>query len=178
MNFIETSIPDLYLIKPRVFEDQRGYFYEFYNRKAFEEIGLNADFVQDNQSLSHKHVLRGLHFQTAPHQQGKLVRVTRGSVYDVVVDLRQNSPEFGHSYSTVLSEENKMMMWIPPGFAHGFLTLEDDTVFTYKCTAYYNKEAERGIKWNDPTLNIDWNVANPIVSPKDEALPTWEEYWS
>ena len=178
MNFIETPLPGLFLIQPRIFEDKRGNFYEFFNKKIFKEFKLNSDFVQDNQSLSYKNVLRGLHFQIAPYEQGKLVRVVRGSVNDVVVDMRKDSPKFGQSYSTILSEENKTMMWIPPGFAHGFLTLEDNTIFTYKCTAYYNKDAERGIKWNDPKLNINWNTSNPIVSEKDAELPIWDEYWS
>lgn len=178
MNFIETPIAGLLLIKPRIFEDKRGYFYEFFNKKIFSEFIINSDFVQDNQSLSYKNVLRGLHFQTTPYEQGKLVRVVKGSVNDVVVDMRKDSPNFGESYSTILSEENKIMMWIPPGFAHGFHTLEDNTIFTYKCTAYYNKDAERGIKWDDPKLNINWNASNPIVSEKDAELPTWDEYWS
>ena len=178
MDFVETTLPGLYLIKPKIYEDSRGYFFESFNKKLFANINLSVNFVQDNQSLSKKNVLRGLHFQVVPFEQGKLVRVVKGSVNDVVVDMRKDSPTFGQSYSVILSDKNKLMMWIPPGFAHGFLSLEDNTIFTYKCTAYYNKESERGIKWNDPRLNINWNVLNPIVSEKDAELPSWDEYWS
>lgn len=178
MDFVETTLPGLYLIKPKIYEDSRGYFFESFNKKLFTNINLSVNFVQDNQSLSKKNVLRGLHFQVVPFEQGKLVRVVSGSVNDVVVDMRKDSPTFGQSYSVILSDKNKLMMWIPPGFAHGFLSLEDNTIFTYKCTAYYNKESERGIKWNDPRLNINWNALNPIVSEKDAELPSWDEYWS
>jgi dTDP-4-dehydrorhamnose 3,5-epimerase len=173
MKFEETSIQDIYVIQPDIFEDNRGYFFEFYNKKTFQQIGIAPDFVQDNQSMSHKGVLRGLHFQIAPYEQGKLVRVIQGSVNDVVVDLRKDSSTFKKYFSTILSAENSLMLWIPPGFAHGFYTLEDNTIFTYKCTNYYNKEAERGIIWNDPELSINWGDANPMVSEKDASLPTW-----
>jgi dTDP-4-dehydrorhamnose 3,5-epimerase len=178
MIFEETPLADLYLIKPCVFEDERGYFFESFNKQQFNQLGLSPDFVQDNQSLSHKNVIRGLHFQLPPFEQGKLVRVVNGSVNDVVVDIRLNSPTFGKAYSAVLSATNKIMMWIPPGFAHGFHTLEDNTLFIYKCTHYYNKESERGIRWDDNVLSIDWGATDPIVSVKDKALPTWQEYWS
>ena len=177
MVFEETSLPGVLLIKPKIFEDERGYFYESFNKKLFEGAGIKAELVQDNQSLSHKGVLRGLHFQIEPHSQGKLVRVVQGSVNDVVVDLRENSPTFGKSFSAVLSAENNLMMWIPPGFAHGFYTFENNTIFTYKCSAYYNKEAEKGILWNDPFLAIDWQAIDPVISEKDAALPTWKEFW-
>jgi dTDP-4-dehydrorhamnose 3,5-epimerase len=173
MKIEETSIPDILVIQPDIFEDNRGYFFEFYNKKKFQQIGIDPDFVQDNQSLSHKGVLRGLHFQIAPYEQGKLVRVIQGSVNDVVVDLRKDSSTFKKYFSTILSAENNLMIWIPPGFAHGFYTLENNTIFTYKCTNYYNKEAERGIIWNDPELSINWGDANPMVSEKDASLPTW-----
>ena len=134
MTIQETSIQDLLIIQPRIFADDRGYFYESYNKKIFLKLGLDLNFVQDNQSLSQKGVLRGLHFQNPPFAQGKLVRVIQGSVLDVVVDIRSNSPTYGQHEKVILSGENKTMFWIPPGFAHGFITLEDNTIFTYKCT--------------------------------------------
>lgn len=167
MTITETAIPDLLLIQPRIFEDERGYFYESYNKNTFQESGLEMDFVQDNQSLSQKGVLRGLHFQNPPHAQGKLVRVIQGSVLDVAVDIRRNSPTYGQHVSVVLSGENKTQFWIPPGFAHGFLTLEDHTLFSYKCTDIYHPSSEEALPWNDPSLAIDWGIKNPIVSEKD-----------
>ena len=178
MEFEKTPLPGLYLIKPKIYEDSRGYFFESFNEKIFSEEGINISFVQDNQSCSTKGVLRGLHFQKKPHEQGKLVRVVHGSVLDVAVDMRKDSPAFGQHYKQILSSKNNLMMWIPPGFAHGFLALESDTVFTYKCSAYYNKDAEAGVIWNDKDLKIDWQVNSPVISSKDEALPTWKEYWS
>ncbi|MGE0568254.1 MAG: dTDP-4-dehydrorhamnose 3,5-epimerase, partial [Bacteroidia bacterium] len=148
MQIEETFIKDLLVVKPRVFEDARGYFFESYNQKQFEELGLNLNFVQDNQSLSQKGVLRGLHFQNPPHAQGKLVRVIKGAVYDVAVDIRKNSSTYGKYFGLELTEKNKTMMYIPEGFAHGFLTLENDTIFSYKCTNYYNKPSEGCILWN------------------------------
>jgi dTDP-4-dehydrorhamnose 3,5-epimerase len=168
MKIEETFIEGVKIIYPRVFEDGRGYFYESWNRKSFEAAGITSDFVQDNQSLSQKDVLRGLHFQHPPHAQAKLVRVISGSVLDVVVDLRKNSPTYGKHVDIVLSAENKTMFFIPEGFAHGFLTLEDNTIFAYKCAGYYNKESEDTILWNDPEIGINWNVANPILSEKDK----------
>lgn len=156
MEIIQTEIKDLLIIKPHVFEDDRGYFFESYNQQKFLEHGINANFVQDNESRSVKHVLRGLHFQKPPYSQGKLVRVMRGSVLDVAVDLRKSSATFGKWASIVLTAKNKWMYWIPEGFAHGFLTLEDNTVFFYKCTNIYNRESEGSLRWNDPDLNIDW----------------------
>ena len=168
MQLIPTPISDLFVIQPRVFEDARGYFYESYNSEIFKQYNINADFVQDNQSLSQKNVLRGLHFQNPPYAQGKLVRVIAGSVLDVVVDIRKNSPTYGKSFSLVLDEKNKTMLWIPPGFAHGFLTLEDNTIFSYKCTNLYNKASEDSIRWNDPDLAIDWGTTTPLLSGKDK----------
>lgn len=168
MHIIETNIPGLLEIAPRVFGDHRGYFYESYNKEAFQNFGVNFEFVQDNQSLSSRGVLRGLHFQNPPFAQGKLVRVIQGSVLDVVVDIRKNSPTYGHHHKVLLSGENKLMFWIPPGFAHGFVTLEDDTIFSYKCTNVYNKESEGSVLWNDPALNIDWGIDKPQLSAKDE----------
>lgn len=165
----ETHIEDLLVIKPAVFEDSRGYFMESYNARLFKEATkLNVQFVQDNESKSNKGVLRGMHFQKPPHAQGKLVRVVRGSVLDVALDIRKESKTFGEYYSLVLSEENKTQFYVPPGFAHGFLVLEDDTVFSYKCTGFYHKESEVSLKWNDPDINIEWGIKDPILSDKDK----------
>ena len=167
MQKIKTKIADLVLIKPDVFPDDRGYFFESYQKEKFDELGITADFLQDNESMSMKGVLRGLHLQVPPFAQGKLVRVVRGSVLDVAVDLRKNSATYGQWESVELSEANKLMLMIPEGFAHGFLVLEDYTIFQYKCTNYYNRESERGIIWNDPDLNIDWGIEVPSISEKD-----------
>lgn len=167
MKIEQTFIEGLKIITPQVFFDKRGYFYESYNEKTFKENGLDMVFVQDNESKSDKDVLRGLHFQKPPYCQGKLIRVIKGSVMDVVVDLRKQSKTYGQYFKINLTEENKLMFYIPEGFAHGFLTLKDNTIFSYKCTNFYNKESEGGIMWNDKTLNIDWNVENPIISDKD-----------
>jgi len=176
MEIRETNLNGLLAIKPKVFEDNRGYFFESYNQKEFSKYGIDACFIQDNQSMSDKNVLRGLHFQNEPYAQGKLVRVLEGAVLDVVVDIRKNSPTYGNHFKMILSRENQMMLWIPPCFAHGFLTLEDKTVFFYKCTQFYNKESEASILWNDPKLAIDWGVQNPIVSEKDAKAPLFENY--
>lgn len=167
MEFISTPIKDLFVIQPKVFEDARGHFFESFTRKSFEDKNMTVDFVQDNQSLSQKGVLRGLHFQAPPHAQGKLVRVIKGAVLDVALDIRKNSPTYGQHFSIELNEKNKTMLWIPEGFAHGFSTLEDHTIFLYKCTKYYNKESEGCILWNDTKLNIDWKTSNPLLSDKD-----------
>ena len=167
MEIIKTPIVGLLVIKPIIFEDDRGHFFESWSKESFKNIGLDLDFVQDNQSLSQKGVLRGLHFQNPPFAQGKLVRVIKGSVLDVAVDIRKDSPTYGEHFAVELSEENKTIFWIPPGFAHGFVALKDDTIFTYKCTGVYNKESEGSLIWNDDDLNIDWRVVNPLVSDKD-----------
>jgi dTDP-4-dehydrorhamnose 3,5-epimerase len=167
MNLIKTKIEGLFLIEPDVFPDPRGYFFESFQKEKFQALGIDVDFLQDNESMSQKNVLRGLHFQIPPFEQGKLVRVVRGSVLDVAVDIRKKSKTYGQWESSVLSAENKLMMWIPEGFAHGFITLEDDTIFQYKCTNYYNRESECGIIWNDPDLQIDWGIDKPLVSEKD-----------
>lgn len=167
MEIIETKLKGVLVLKPKVFEDARGYFFESYNRNLFLDAGLDLDFVQDNQSLSQKGVLRGLHFQNNPHAQGKLVRVIDGAVYDVAVDIRKNSPTYGEWFGLELTGKNKWMMYIPEGFAHGFATLEDNTVFSYKCTNFYNKAAEDCLLWNDPDIGIDWNIDNPLLSDKD-----------
>ena len=168
MKIIKTEIEGLLIIEPRVFEDERGYFFESWSKDAFENAGLDINFVQDNQSFSSKGVVRGLHFQNPPFAQGKLVRVLKGSVLDVAVDIRENSPTYGKYFSIHLSEENKTMFWIPPGFAHGFSTLEDNTIFSYKCSGVYNKESEGSLLWNDTDLNINWKIDNPIISEKDQ----------
>ncbi len=168
MEIERLSIPDLILIRPQVFSDERGYFFESFNKEIFaEKSGLRINFVQDNESLSNYGVLRGLHFQNPPYAQGKLVRVIRGSVQDVAVDIRRNSPTYGKHCSVILSGENKYQFYIPEGFAHGFLVLEDDTVFSYKCTNYYNRESESILKWNDPDLDIVWGIKEPVLSEKD-----------
>ena len=176
MEIIKTSIEGLLVIRPDVFRDDRGYFYESYNKERFAKEGLTMNFVQDNESKSSKGVLRGLHFQKPPYAQGKLVRVVKGAVWDVAVDLRKNSPTYGKWESRLLTEENKEMFWIPEGFAHGFVTLEDDTIFNYKCTNIYNKESEGSILWNDPDININWDIENPILSEKDKISPLFKNF--
>ena len=176
MEIIKTSIEGLLIIKPDVFKDDRGYFFETYNKERFAKAGLTMDFVQDNESKSSKGVLRGLHFQKPPYAQGKLVRVTKGAVMDIAVDLRKDSPTYGKWESVVLTEENKLQFWIPEGFAHGFVTLEDDTIFAYKCTNVYNKESEGSLLWNDPDINIEWNIENPILSEKDKVSPLFKNF--
>lgn len=177
-NRVETGIKDLIVIEPTVFGDNRGFFMESYSRKDFAEIGMDIEFVQDNHSKSKKGVLRGLHFQTQ-HVQGKLVRVTAGAVLDVALDLRKDSPTFGKYYLVELTAENKKMFYIPPGFAHGFLTLEDNTEFLYKCTDYYAPEFDSGILWNDSEVGIEWNFekyglseATILLSEKDKLQQT------
>lgn len=167
---VETCfIEGLKIIQPKIFKDSRGYFFESFNADRFKELtGETIDFVQDNESFSEANVLRGLHFQNPPFEQGKLVRVTKGSVLDVAVDLRKDSPTYGKHFKIVLSEENKTQFWVPPGFAHGFLTLEENTIFQYKCTNVYNAASDNGIYFADPDLNIDWKVTNPKTSDKDE----------
>lgn len=166
---IETGIEGLYIIEPTVFGDERGFFVESYNKNDFIELGISDEFVQDNHSKSKKGVLRGLHFQTK-FSQGKLVRVIKGSVYDVAVDLRKDSKTFGKHFGLELSAENKRMFFIPKDFAHGFLTLEDDTEFTYKCTDFYHPEYDSGIMWNDKDINIDWNFEKYNLKEKDIVL--------
>ncbi|MFS0491506.1 dTDP-4-dehydrorhamnose 3,5-epimerase [Leadbetterella byssophila] len=175
MQFLKTKLPGVFEIIPRIFEDDRGYFYETYNIELFKANGIPEEFLQDNQSFSKKGVIRGLHFQRAPFAQGKLVRVIKGAVLDVVVDIRPESPTFGQYESFLLTEDNKKMVYLPEGFAHGFSTLED-AIFSYKCTNVYHKASEGGIIYNDPDLNIDWQVSNPVVSDKDLELPSWKEF--
>jgi dTDP-4-dehydrorhamnose 3,5-epimerase len=169
MEVIKTQHPEVLLLRPKVFGDARGFFFESYNRKAFAGIGIDAEFVQDNHSRSAKGVLRGLHYQIS-QPQGKLVRVTAGEVFDVAVDLRRSSPHFGRVASFRLSAESHDMAWIPPGFAHGFQVLSEHAEFLYKTTDYYAPEFERCLRWNDPTLAIDWPLDGaPLLSAKDQA---------
>jgi dTDP-4-dehydrorhamnose 3,5-epimerase len=167
MKVNQTSIEGLLLIENKIFADQRGFFLEAYNKQTYKNNGLFMDFVQDNVSKSSKNVLRGLHFQNPPFAQGKLVWVLQGAVLDVAVDVRKNSATYGKHIAVELTESNGMALWIPEGFAHGFLSLADDTIFSYKCTNYYNNAAEGSILYNDPVLNINWGCANPIISEKD-----------
>lgn len=157
MNILETPIKDLLIIEPKVWQDNRGYFYESYSAKAFAEANINAVFVQDNQSFSQKGTLRGLHAQAPPFAQGKLVRVIQGAVLDVAVDIRKSSETYGKYFAIELTGTNHKQLWIPPGFLHGFITLIDNTIFTYKVTNYYDKKSEIGVIWNDKTLNINWS---------------------
>ena len=168
--FKKLEIPDVVLVIPKVFGDERGFFMETFKKSDFEKFGIKGDWVQDNHSRSKKGVLRGLHYQLEPKAQGKLVRVVRGMVFDVAVDIRKGSPWYGKWVGVILSEENKYMLWIPPGFAHGFLALEESEV-VYKCTAEYAPELDRGIIWNDPEIGIVWPIENPILSPKDSKHP-------
>lgn len=173
MKIIETPIPGLLIIEPTVFADQRGYFLESYNQQKLSEAGINGNFVQDNESKSTKGVIRGLHYQLNPYAQTKLVRVIQGSVYDVAVDCRKGSPTFGQSYGLELSEENKLQFYIPKGFAHGFSVLSETAVFSYKCDAFYHPAAERGIIYNDPSLDINWRIeaSQSVISGKDMLHP-------
>ena len=170
MKVIQTTIPDLIVLEPKIFGDERGFFFESFNRNTFlEATGIDAEFVQDNHSRSEKNVLRGLHYQLAPRAQGKLVRVVFGAVFDVAVDIRKDSPTFGRWVGETLSAENKKQLWIPQGFAHGFLTLTDSAEFLYKTTEYYFPDHERCIAWNEPNIGIQWPLTEePILSTKDQ----------
>lgn len=178
MQIKTTPIAGLLIIEPQVFKDDRGYFYESYNKEKMLAAGIDLAFVQDNQSLSQKGIVRGLHFQAPPFAQGKLVRVIQGAVMDVAVDIRKDSPTYGKHFSIELTAENKTMFYIPPGFAHGFETLSDNTLFLYKCTDVYNKASEGGLLWNDETLGIKWQTTAPIISDKDKVLPTINQFTS
>lgn len=178
MKATETKLAGVYLLEPTVFGDARGYFFESFNNAKFEQLtGFKGQFVQDNQSLSAKGVLRGLHFQLEPKAQGKLVRVVQGSVFDVAVDIRKGSPTFGQWVGYELSATNHRQLWIPPGLAHGFVTLEENTIFQYKVTDFWSKEHERCIAWNDPDLAIDWHFnGTPLVSEKDTQGDTLQDF--
>lgn len=177
MKVTDTKIPDVKVIEPTVFEDERGFFFESFNHKKFEQaIGHSIDFVQDNHSKSSKGVLRGLHYQLPPHAQGKLVRVVQGEVFDVAVDIRKSSPTFGLWVGRTLSAENKKQFWIPEGFAHGFLTLTETAEFLYKTTNYYGPSSERSIRWNDPDIGVRWpDGTRPCVSDKDMKASAFAE---
>ncbi len=175
MKIIETGFEGLYEVEPSVFGDERGYFFESFRRNTFRELGIEEDFVQDNESFSVKGTLRGLHYQAAPYAQAKLVRVSKGKVLDVAVDIRKDSPTFGKHHTVLLEASRHNMFLVPAGFAHGFLALED-SVFSYKCSNYYNKASEGGILWNDTALGINWQVSDPIVSEKDQVLATFAAY--
>jgi len=168
MRVTPTAIPDVLVVEPRVFRDARGHFFESWNRRAFAAAGLDVDFVQDNHSRSTRGVLRGLHYQIH-HAQGKLVRVIAGEVYDVAVDLRRGSPTFGRHVSVTLSADDERMLWVPPGFAHGFCVTSDSADFLYKTTDYWHAEHERTLLWNDPALGIAWPVRDPVIAAKDAA---------
>jgi dTDP-4-dehydrorhamnose 3,5-epimerase len=172
MNIKTTSIPGVFLLEPLVFSDERGHFFESFQQEKFNEmVGENIVFVQDNESVSSKNVVRGLHFQDPPYTQGKLVRVVQGAVLDVAVDIRKSSPTYGKHVSALLTSENRLQLWVPEGFAHGFVALEDDTIFQYKCTNYYHHASEKSLRWNDPELGIDWQTKHPLLSEKDACAP-------
>ncbi|MEX0769419.1 MAG: dTDP-4-dehydrorhamnose 3,5-epimerase [Balneolaceae bacterium] len=171
MKFISTDIRDLLILEPTVFGDERGYFLETYRREYFEDQGIDVEFIQDNTSLSQKGTIRGLHYQKRKHAQAKLMRVSRGAILDIAVDIRQESDTFGRHVAVELSEENHRQLYIPEGFAHGFAVLTTEAVIHYKCNRYYYPEAEHGIRWDDPDLKIDWRVSDPIVSDKDLNQP-------
>lgn len=178
MKVTETKLKGVYVIEPKVFADERGFFYESYTQQKLAAAGINTVFVQDNHSRSVKNVLRGLHYQKGDAAQTKLVRCVVGEIFDVAVDLRQGSPTFGQWVGCVLSAENKKQLYIPKGFAHGFAVLSDTAEFLYKCDAYYDPQAERGIIWNDQKLNIAWGMGEPIVSAKDAKLPSLQDIHS
>jgi dTDP-4-dehydrorhamnose 3,5-epimerase len=174
-SFVRLSIPDVILVEAQAFADERGYFLETFQEEVFAEAGIGLRFVQDNHSHSRRGVLRGLHYQLPPHEQGKLVQVVRGEVLDVAVDLRQGSPTYGRWVAELLSSENHRQLWVPPGFAHGFCVLSEEADVVYKVTAPYAPAAERGILWSDPELAIAWPVPDPIVSPRDRGLPLFSQ---
>ena len=179
MEINTTDLKGVYLIKPKIFKDDRGIFFESFNKKIFDnKVDSKINFVQDNQSLSSKGVLRGLHFQNPPHAQAKLVSVVKGSVIDVVVDLRKESKTYGNYILEELSEYNNHQLFVPKGMAHGFLTIEDNTIFSYKCSDFYHKESEDSVLWNDTTLNIKWPNSNPILSEKDENAKKFSSFVS
>jgi dTDP-4-dehydrorhamnose 3,5-epimerase len=174
MKVVPTALPGVLILEPTVFRDERGFFLESFNQRSFDEaVGQHVEFVQDNHSCSQRGVLRGLHYQVPPHAQGKLVRVVRGSAFDVAVDLRRDSPTCGRWVGATLDAAGQRQLWIPAGFAHGFLALEDDTHFLYKTTDFYARECEQAIVWNDPSLAIDWPMAGraPLLAAKDAAAP-------
>lgn len=173
--FLSTGIPEVVVVHSRRFPDERGYFLETYKASAFSHAGIDVTFLQDNHSLSSRGTVRGLHYQLPPHEQGKLVRVVTGAVWDVVVDIRRSSPTFGRWVAERLDGETGRMLWVPPGFAHGFIALEDGTHLAYKCTSEYHQDAEAGIRFNDPELAIEWPDLEPLLSERDAALPVFAD---
>lgn len=179
MNISTTPISGLLIIEPKIWRDERGYFFESFREDTFEKfLGNKVHFVQDNQSLSQRGTIRGLHFQKDPYAQGKLVRVIQGAVLDVALDIRKDSATYGQYFALELNDENQTQFYIPPGFAHGFSTLVDNTIFSYKCTNYYHKDSEGGVKFDDLDLNIDWKVEGKFVSEKDRELPAFRDFYS
>jgi dTDP-4-dehydrorhamnose 3,5-epimerase len=178
MEITKTDIEGLLIIQPKIWRDERGYFFESFREDVFNKLNIDVNFVQDNQSLSQKGTIRGLHFQKSPHEQGKLVRVLQGKVLDVALDIRKDSATYGKYFAIELSADNQTQFFIPPGFAHGFSTLEDNTIFCYKCTNYYDKASEGGVLYNDPALGIDWKVEGLFVSDKDKDLPVFKDFVS
>ncbi len=174
MKVEKTKIQGLLVLSPKIFFDDRGYFYESYNKNTFKNVtGLDIDFVQDNESKSSRGVVRGLHYQLPPYAQSKLIRVVKGEILDVAVDIRENSVTYGEVFSIILNEENKKMLFIPRGFAHGFSVLSEKAIINYKCDNFYNKNSESGIIYNDSDLNIDWKIKNAVISEKDKAHPNF-----
>lgn len=178
MQFEKTSLDKVWLIKPRIFEDDRGHFLESFRKEVFKEKGVEYEFVQDNISTSTKGTVRGLHYQITLHSQAKLVMAVYGEILDVAVDIREDSPTFGNYFSAVLNDQNRHMMLVPSGFAHGFSVLSETATVAYKCDQYYHKESERGLRWNDPDLEIDWKTETPILSEKDQKQPLLKEIQS
>lgn len=171
MQFEKTSLDKIWLIKPKIYEDDRGHFLESFRKEVFKQKGVEYDFVQDNISTSAKGAVRGLHYQKDPYSQAKLVMAIYGEILDVAVDIRKDSPTFGQHFSTILNDKNRHMMLVPSGFAHGFSVLSEQATVAYKCNQYYHKESERGVRWNDPALQIDWKTKSPILSEKDKQQP-------
>lgn len=175
MRIEETGFSELKVIRPDVFQDHRGFFLESWNEKSFRKAGISTPFVQDNLSYSHRYVIRGFHFQVPPWEQAKLVMVLSGAVLDVVVDLRRDQPTFGRHFKITLAAKDRCMLYIPAGFAHGFMALEDHSLFAYKCSRFYQPGAEKSLRWNDPDLAVDWGVSDPVLSEKDKAAPLFRE---
>lgn len=178
MQFEKTSLDKVWLIKPKIFEDERGHFLESFRKEVFKEQGVEYNFVQDNISTSTKGTVRGLHYQVTPYSQAKLVMAIYGEILDVAVDIREDSPTFGKHFSTILSDKNRHMMLVPSGFAHGFSVLSETATVAYKCDQYYHKESERGVHWNDPDVGVDWKTDSPILSEKDQKQPLLKEIQS
>tara|TARA_B110000046_G_scaffold34266_2_gene37112 strand:+ start:182 stop:724 length:543 start_codon:yes stop_codon:yes gene_type:complete len=178
LEITKTSIEGLLILTPKVHTDPRGYFFENFRKNHFEELGIDIDFIQENESMSQERTIRGLHLQAPPHAQDKLIRVIKGSILDIAVDIRSESPTYGQHVAITLSEDNKTSFLVPRGFAHGFYCLENDTIVNYKCSDYYNPESEMGLFWNDPKMGIEWPILDPIVSEKDKHQPRLQDFKS